>query len=180
MKLVINYDLISKIRDVNDPFTPLKELRNHKLYYGSLGPLYVLINLPYVNLFEALCISSCDLAFINIIRFGIEKIDGRDKYKDMAEQKLRRLVPLLNSCYVDTNYDLLLHSQAYKTEYKVHLNMKKIPEVLQKKYIIVPTYNYNNDIKETSILQEHIVGGNDWVLSLGTPKKKTRLAYNGA
>ena len=35
------------------------------------------------------------------------------------------------------------------------------------------------EVKDTSILQEHIVGSNDYVLSIGSPEKKLKLVYEG-
>ena len=49
---------------------------------------------------------------------------------------------------------------------------------MESKYILVPTYDFNNNIKNTSILQEHIVGTDKYVLSIGSPKKELKLAYS--
>ncbi len=41
MKLVINYDFFNAIRDVNEPLTPMKIVRTHKITYVSFGALEV-------------------------------------------------------------------------------------------------------------------------------------------
>lgn len=46
MKLIINYDLIDAIRNVNEPLTPFKVVRNHKVdiltlylpFFFDIGP----------------------------------------------------------------------------------------------------------------------------------------------
>ena len=43
---------------------------------------------------------------------------------------------------------------------------------------MVPSYTFNGDIKDTSVLQEHIIGSKEYVLSLGSPKKVWKPAYS--
>ncbi len=50
---------------------------------------------------------------------------------------------------------------------------------MEKKYILVPTYDYLGEIQSTSILQEHVVGSKIYVLSLGSEAKEYRFAYSG-
>ena len=49
---------------------------------------------------------------------------------------------------------------------------------MEEKYILVPTNDFNNNIKNVSIKQEHIIGSTDYVLSIGSPKKELKLAYS--
>jgi len=53
---------------------------------------------------------------------------------------------------------------------------KKIPDVLQNKYILIPT----SDKTEVSLLQEHIIGEKKYYLSIGEPEKVFKLAFNRA
>ena len=104
---------------------------------------------------------------------------GGDRYAIDATSRLNTLVSQLNDLNVNTDYDLLLQSEHYETKYKIKLNEKKLPYLLESKYIMVPTYSYSGEIKDTSILQEHVVGSKEYVLSLGSPQKKLKLAYSG-
>ena len=36
---------------------------------------------------------------------------------------------------------------------------------------------FKGDIKDTSIEQEHVVGSNDYILSLGSKKRQRQLAF---
>ena len=40
---------------------------------------------------------------------------------------------------------------------------------MEKKYILVPSYNYGGEEIETSIMQEHIVESDDYILSVEEP-----------
>ena len=179
MKLVINYDFIDKIKDVNENYGIMKIVRNRKRYLVfNLTPFCIAIDLP-ICLFgkeSALIVFISQVISYFMIEYFAYKQLG-DFYKDMAINKLKKLVTLLKDINVDTSYDLLLDSEVYDKKYKIHLNEDKIPEVIESKYILVPTYNYYGEIKETSVLQEHVVGSNNYILSIGSPEKKLKLVY---
>lgn len=63
-------------------------------------------------------------------------------------------------------------------KYKVEVNKKQLPHIAEEKYILVPSYTYNGDTKDTSVLQGHIVGSKQYVLSLGSPKKVFKPSYS--
>ena len=45
-----------------------------------------------------------------------------------------------------------------------------------KKYISLPSYNYNGEITETLILQEHVIGSKEYILSINKPHtQKTKF-----
>lgn len=179
MKLVVNYDLINAIRNVNEPLTPLKVIRNNKVKWAKFNfPCYFAINFAGSHSVpKALGVLGFQFVWLTAAYFYNQKIFG-DEYHTNSSNDLRKLVSQLDSLNIKTDYDLLLKSELYKTKYKIQLNEKKILELAQQKYILVKTYNYCGDTKDTSILQEHIVGSKNYVLSIGSPKKKYKLAYS--
>lgn len=182
MKLKINYDFFEKIKDVKEPHNPLKIIRNNKNF--------IVLYLSFCTVFDLLIFDSFDKFLSKVlidfsILFGgasltcaIELLLEIDDYAKMAKENLKKLASSLNSLHLNTNYELLLESQLSCKQYKINLNEKKIPQILESKYILVPTYNYNNEIKNVSILQEHVVGSKTYELTLGSPKRKFKYAYS--
>lgn len=84
----------------------------------------------------------------------------------------------MESLNIFTSYDLLLKSKVYDKKYKVEMNKEQLLHIAEEKYILVPSYTYNGDTKDTSALQEHIVGSKQYVLSLGSPKKVLKPSYS--
>ena len=179
MKLVINYDFIDKIKDVNENYGVMKIVRNRKRYLVfHLTPLCIVVDLPIYLMGK----ESALIVFVSqaISYFMIEYMAYKqvgDFYKEEAINKIKQLVTLLKDINVDTSYDLLLKSEVYEKKYKIHLNEDKIPEIIESKYILVPTYDFNGKIRDTSILEEHVVGSNNYILSLRSPEKKLKLIY---
>ena len=91
------------------------------------------------------------------------------------KNNLKKLVSKLNDINIATDYDLLKQSELYERKYKIEFNESKIPIIMENKYVLVPSYNYKGDVKDTSILQEHFVGSKDYILSVGSPSKKLTL-----
>ena len=94
-----------------------------------------------------------------------------DIYKEDSKRNLERLALLLSTVNVNTSYNLLEESECYYRKYKFKFNKDKILQVLESKYILVPVYDTNGDTKKVSILQEHVVGSKEYVLSMGSPKR---------
>lgn len=186
MKLLINYDFFEEILNAKEPVGPLKIIRNNKRRWAKFNlPLYTAFNFAFGNnITQNLCLLAIQFGLLTTIEsissLITKKICGEDFYTAKAIVNLKKLLIQLNDLNIKTDYDLLLDSKPYKREYKIKLNEKKLPIVLESKYIMVPTYNFNGDVKDTSILQEHVVGSKKYVLSLGSPKKQFKLAYSGA
>lgn len=85
----------------------------------------------------------------------------------------------LESIRVSTDAELLMESTEYHREYKLVLNENKLPQILQSKYIMIPTFD-DGQIKDESIVQEHIIGSKEYVLSKGSPVKQYKLSFAGA
>ena len=97
-----------------------------------------------------------------------------DPYKDLSSKNLKRLAIELKDLYVNTDYNSLLKSELVTKKYKIQINKENILSVFENKYILVPTYDFNGNVKTTSILQEHEIGTSEYVLSIGSPKKKLK------
>lgn len=184
MKLVINYDLMDAICNVNEPLTLLKVVRNKKVDYLTF-------NVPFFSIIDFL-IESQSLEFFGTLglqmgvvvatHMGIDllcsRIVGADQYGYKSAKDLKKLVGQLDALNISTSYDLLLKSEVYDKKHKVEINKDHLPYIAESKYILVPSYTYNGDIKDTSVLQEHIIGSKEYVLSLGSPKKVLKPSYS--
>ena len=179
MKLVINYDFFNAVLDVNEGFTPMKIVRNNKKGIVLGVPSFFTMNYVLIrSLPDSIKILGLQTLSFFALNYVYKFYYGYDPYKEASIDRLRKLSYKLNDIFVNTDYDLLLKSEIIKKEHKIHLNEDKIPDLLENKYVLVPTYDFNGNIKNTSILQEHIVGSNEYVLSVGSPKKELKLAYS--
>lgn len=177
MKLIINYDLIDSIRNVNEPLSPLKVARNSKRNIASIVPIWFCINSISYTIPENIGWLICQSSVYIGLEFHYRKCCG-DKYFLGSSNNLRKLSSQLQYLNISTSFNLLLESKVLDKKYKVEFNKNSLPHIAENKYILVPTYNYNGDIKDTSILQEHVVGTKEYVLSLGSPKKEFKPAYS--
>ena len=181
MKIVINYDLFDAILNSREKMGTFKIIRNNKDRLGMYIPFWLAMNL-YIN-------KSVEEAFsILLVQVGIyvgmdmiaSAAIGKDIYKDKSERKLKELIPQLQDLNISTDLGLLSQSELYEKKRRIELNEKKLPQIVQEKYILVKEHGFNGNIKETSIKQEHILGTDDYVISLGSPKKAYKLAIAGA
>ena len=172
MRLTINYDFFSAIRDVNEPYGALKIVRNNKMRYMAYFPVWTTIDYALIrNTPETIGF----VVFQYILALGsdliIDRDSGIDPYATKAAKRLKKLVSALEDINVKTEYQLLLDSVLYAKEYKVERNNKGT-FLKEEKYIYVPSFNYNGDIRDKSILQEHALGTDVYVLSIGECQKQ--------
>lgn len=185
MKIVINYDLIKEIQNAKEPFTFVKDIKNRPKYYICMEVLFTSMDFLSPNFSLPQSVLS-NLLVLNvgfvISKKIVSKICGYDvdPYSGKAYNNLSRLVPQLSDLNVHTTYDLLLESEQYHKTHKIFLNENKLPYMLEKKYILVPTYDSLGEIQSSFILQEHVVGSKIYVLSLGSPTKEYRFAYSNS
>lgn len=179
MKLVINYDFFNAILNVNEGINPLKIVRNNK-------KLYVAYYLPFFTIGNILSTNNIMLIAQELImEFGFVLgselfallITRIDYYKNKSIRDLKQLVLDLNRLFIRTDYDLLILSELCEKNYKININKEEF-NILEQKYVLIPTYDYNNNIKKTCILQEHNIGSNKYILSIGSPKKELKLVYS--
>lgn len=182
MKLIINYDLIKRIQQAKEDFGISVALKKNIKQVAPLFGIYTAFNLASGQRIDQ-ALSNATLsasllltlwATMDLARYHfLGDIDKRNALND-----LKKLSIQLGQFNISTSVDLLLKSEEYDRKYKLELNENKLPSVLQEKYILVPTYN-NGDIKDTSILQEHVIGSKIYVLSLGSPAKAFKPAFAG-
>ncbi len=176
MKVKLKYCFLDRIKDLKENFGPLKIIRNNRLWYTQVNlPLWTTIDLAMNPSFPAWFFMLCAQYGIVI---GAEWIAGllvkRDMYRERAKSDLFVTLQCLRGLGVNTDYEFLLDSYAYESKYHFTFNMKKLPILLESKYIMVPSYGFDGDVKETSVLQEHVVGSKNYVLSLESPKREFR------
>ena len=95
--------------------------------------------------------------------------------KTKALEDIKRLAIQLKDLNISTGKELLMDSYVYEKEYKlVNKEDSIIPKIYQKKYIMIPVYD-DGEIKEVSLLQEHIIGSKYYVISYGEPTKQKVL-----
>ncbi len=180
MKLIINYDFFDAILNVKEDFTPMKIVRNNKRiiaywYFPVLTIFDYIYNKNMLIVFSELVVQF-GLFIGSILFFNL--LIGIDDYKNKSIEDLKTLTIKLKDLYIKTDYDLLLSSELINKKYKVNINKDSLFEIMESKYVLVPTYDFNGNVKDTSILQEHIIGTNKYILSIGSPKKELKLAYS--
>lgn len=187
MKLVINYDFFNAIRNVNEPYTPLKIVRNRKRYFITYGALVTALDFatktkPAQTILSLAFMYGSFITADYIVELIANSIiknkygeDNKDIYAGLSKIYLSDLVDQLTEINVKTNYDMLLKSELYEKEYKFEHNEKTLLALTEKKYIYVPTYGFDGKEQTTSILQEHDIGTRDYTLSVGEPDKQYRL-----
>lgn len=177
MKLIINYDLLNRIKEsetgMNLQKNIIRELKVQSVAFSMscaidlaiLGKAYIFKNLLFCGIYFVpgfVMLNAIDMAF-------------QTNNKRRANMELILLSLRLKDINISTSLDLIKESQVYKTEYKIIKNKDKIPVIKQDKYIMIPTYNGMGDIVETSILQEHNLGSKEYILSIGNPNKVLKL-----
>ena len=181
MNLVINYDLFKEIYNAKEPSNIFKIIKNQKKKW-FLGAIPILIVLDYqFNEGISEILEYFPLQFFIVIGGDIivQKMFG-DIPKEKAVYRLKHLISELQNLEISTDYDLLLESYIYIKKYSIKFNKYYLPYILEEKYINIPTYGFDGEINETSVLQEHIIGSSDYVLSLGSPSKSLKLAYSNS
>lgn len=172
MKIIVNYDLLEKAKEAKYGFSLVKETKWSAKYcaffYGAIWTPFYAITKDPIAFSQYLHSLPCDfLLCIPIIagmRCCMDYFDGKDI---SAILDLFILSEKLGALNIDTNRMLLMNAYKYKTEYEINSD-KKIPRLVQKKYINIPT----TDDKEASLLQEHVVGTRTYTLSKGKPRKQ--------
>ena len=178
MKLLVNYDFFEQIKNAREPFSPFKLVRNHKVELIAASiPFCVMVGAKSRSFLNTFCFQIVEFAyasaFIFILYYGFAAFN-KDPYTKKASARLKKLVGDFKEINVDTNYNTLLDAEHYETKHRLKLNEKKMPYILESKYILLPSY-INGEICKTSIMQEHIVGTKKYELSIGSPVKTKAL-----
>ena len=181
MKIIINYDLLDKIREAKIGISLHRTTKAILILSGlCTGICSILVaftcspeELPK-EIFKITIKSVVSQSFYRLITELLTFIP----YKIISKEQLRQLSSQLKDIKVNTDKDLILDSYKYKTEYKWIKSEKDI-DLVQKKYIMIPVIE-NGEEKEVSILQEHAIGSKTHSLSIGEPTKQKvfKLALN--
>ena len=180
MKLRINFDLFNEIMNVNNEYSAMKVIRNNKKLYAIYIPAFFVCN--YASL-RSVSTSLTILPLEALMIFGFDAlskyVEGYDFYKKESIQRLKELVPKLNDTLnLNVDYGLLLESELDSKKYNIQINKSILPTILETKYILVSTVDFNGHQKNISLMQEHLVGSNDYDLSVGSKKKELKLEYS--
>jgi uncharacterized membrane protein len=176
MKLLINYDIIEKIAEAKGRYVLERKMKNNlKLPIVSCSTsmaLNVFFGLPMEVLLPNMVIVN---GIIYASMVGLNMII----YKHFGELEILKAffeLNLLSSAFqklkVETDLEMLLEAEEYEKHHRLILNNNRIPAILQSKYILVPTVK-----KEVYILQEHIIGSKQYILSVGSPKRALKPAF---
>ena len=185
MKIITDFDFCNAVKDVNGNILLFKVVRNNQKQYARLFPIYSAIALickQYADLDAREVISIIIRTYgylisIETIAQMIVKIlnqDHLDAYTEKSIRNLKRLVALLERINVNTNYEKLLESELYTKKYSLDTEDRTIPAIMSKKYIYVPAYGYDGEEKTVSILQEHVIGSKEFILSQDEPDREYR------
>ena len=180
MKLIINYDFVEALKNVKEPYGVMKLVRNNKREWIKFDiPFTLLLEMPImfrIGVIRTLTYMGIGFSIAKLIYGSLEYKNIGDIYAKKSINDLKHLAYLLREQYLNTDYELLLQSEYYDKKYKLKINEEKTVEILESKYILVPTYDFNNNIKNVSIEQEHRIGSKIYVLSLGSPEKRMEFA----
>jgi len=171
LKIKINYDLFDKINEANTGMS-LKRITKKNLFAISITLPLMVATSP--DLKTVLAITT-KLTAMNYLFYGISEMLFSSFIKDKSKDELKKLAIALKNIDVNTDYEMLLNASKYKTEYEIKKDEQQPPKLEQKKYIMVPVYD-NGEEKEVSLVQEHIIGTDEYHLSYGSPKKVLKLA----
>ena len=184
LKLVINYDMMDKITIANgehklkmiykcyakQPMVMIPGLNNVVIGVSNVCQgIDVASNVSVITLTLGLFFVGIPVAHPRLEKVFKEKF-GVKTLQESAIDSIRDLSYQFNNQNINTTPELLLNSYVYHKKYKLAMNGKA--GVIRERYINVPTYGFNNEISESSILEEHKIGSREYVLTLGSPKKQ--------
>ena len=178
MSIIINYDFLNAVRNVEKPFSGFKIIRNSKTKWIKYNyPVYLLLDYFALNnnknailpvfLIEAGLTFEYEL-FKNVFK-------KEDIYCKEALERFNELAPLFKNLNMDTNASLLSVSECYDKERKLKIDEDGLPYIQESKYFYVPSIDNEGNLIDNHIVQEHIVGSDTYLLSKGRPEKVLKL-----
>lgn len=167
MKLVINYDLMNEIVRANRGFDVKKFSKKMGTFMGFVGVTSLTIANPLFFAWNAI---------YGTLLYGGTELIFKNITKQNADMKLNILASSLKKINIYTDIELIKKAYLYKTQFKVIHDDKAYLQ--QNKFIMLPT-NGSLNADEVSLLQEHIVGSNEYILSIGSPKKTFKKISSG-
>lgn len=182
-KLEIDYDFIDKIYESEGKYK-IKRFMMENKFSMTLASGFITKDIllgvigkttpeqTIVNISEYVSILALLYYIIDSLNLRIkEKTTGKTR-EERAEDKLENLVAQLNNINIDVNLDNLKEANVYHKKYRLRKDGKV--GIIRERYIEIPvdekSYNFNED--SVSIKEEHVMGSNSYVLTLGKPPKE--------
>lgn len=182
MKVVTDFDLMNEIATAENALSFDAHKKGLTKTLKTVGALYgIWTGIDLMNPSHGIkWKANTMIGLIDFSLFELTDLLLHVKYKDEIEAeaylKLVKLTLQLADMGVNTSFELLKDSEVDSTKYEIRLNERQLPVIKQNKYILVPTYDSPGKIGNTSLLQEHDIGSDKYVLSLGSPKKVRKLS----
>ena len=175
MKIIINYDLIDKVREAKTGFSLHKYTRVVGFTNSITVPAIILgAQIGNTNAMDALELMLKTFSY-SLFYNALQATVSSFFRKREATEELINLSTKLNCMCIETSSELLKGAYQYEVDYSVNFDSFP-PKLEQKKYIMVPVYNdWGNN--ERSLVQEHVIGTRDYALSYGESKKKKVYSY---
>ncbi len=174
MKLIINYDLMNEIIKANKGFDLKRFNSKMELFIGIVSA----VNLTTFFATERLSPTGMILDLLyGAFVFGSSEVISKDFNQMIADKRLNSLSSSLTKINIYTSLENIKQARLYKTQYKISHDEKVA--IQQNKFFMLPTDGtFNAD--EVSLLQEHTIGTNEYVLSMGEPKKAHSKVFSKA
>ena len=179
MKIQINFDLLSKIKEANTGMSLKRSAC--KMLVGTACT--TALTLPYI-MNDTSNGEDFGMNFLMILLAQtIYTINSNklfaDKYKEIASIKLNKVLSLLGNLDLNVNYEDLLNAYTYCTEYEDSYDEGFLPKIVQRKYFLIP-FSDGCEINDISLIQEHVLGSNVYDISCGRKEKKLELSLQRA
>lgn len=171
MKIIINYDLMDKISEAKQGYSLnrcIKRTLGMTAFTSLIGAPDNLImgNISPDLWIELSAYLACHTSFMVALAWTFKNMS-----QESAKKMLHYLVSDLQKHCVKTDEDSILDTKNYKTEYDFSFK-SALPIIEQKKYLNVPVRDEYFGDKDISLVQEHIMGSREYILSLGEPKEQ--------
>jgi len=149
MKIVINYDLINKVREAKGKFSLSKDKIRVTKATLIVYPFTVLLaHMTGMSLKESLTSMTLIDGIFYLLRTNIYN----DINRESAIKDLKELSKLLKQLDLNTSGELLLDTvQHQRTQYCLRFDEKRRPHLIQTKALLVTGNNLQNEL----IIQEH-------------------------
>ena len=182
MNIVINYDLIKKINEAKEK-PELKLVKDQAKYYFFWSTFFTTVNtMAGLDLTETICNNMLSVPLL----FVLNNLDNHSQYnlniskiraykKQLrATRELLLLVSRLNDYNACITLGDLYSAEEHTTKYRFMVANNHL-QLLQEKYILLPASQVSCRCNGKILLQEHVMGSKEWVLSLGSPVKHSKF-----
>ena len=176
--IIINYDFFNEIRNINEDFSEFKIFRNNQKrwikenYPAYLGADCIVFYDEPRAIIPAFLL---DAGVTQLIEFTKCLIKRDDIYAKRSTNRLKEMIELLKDLDINTVDDLITKTKCTEKITNLKFDDNKLPYLLESKYIVVPSIDYNNKIIESHLVQEHVIGSDTYEISKGKHTKSLVL-----